>query len=63
MPHLFPDAGNFIKVNCSALKHGCEAHYSQTLLQLTNSVGFLTNAKHFDFITGSCNLLRPAEMS
>lgn len=44
MPHLFPDAGNFIKVNCSALKHGCEAHYSHTLLQLTNSVSFLTNA-------------------
>lgn len=44
MPHLFPDAGNFIKVNCGALKHGCEAHYSHILLQLTDPVGFLTNA-------------------
>lgn len=43
MPHLFPDAGNFIKVNCTALKHGYEAHDSHTLLQLTNP-GSLTNA-------------------
>lgn len=43
MPHLFPDASNFIKVNCTALKHGYEAHYSQTLLQLTSPVGSFSN--------------------
>lgn len=44
MPHLFPDAGNFIKVNCTALKHGYEACYSHTLLSLTNPFGSLTDA-------------------